>query len=131
MSRENVEVVKGIVEAVRRGDWDAALSAYDPAVELDHTRMPDGGMYHGPEGVRKFYGNWFSSWDEFEAKPERFIEVDDRVALLVEIRGRGRGSGIEVEMHAADIWTLRDGKVVRHVGYPDAAEALEELGMAD
>ena len=47
MSQENVEVVQTLVAASQRGDWEAALDTYDPAVELDESRMPDGGVYHG------------------------------------------------------------------------------------
>jgi hypothetical protein len=34
-------------------------------------------------------------------------------------------------MRAADVVTFEDGRIVRHVGYPDAAEALAELGLSD
>jgi hypothetical protein len=50
MSQENVEVVRGIVEAFMRRDCATALTGYDEAVELDQTRMPDGGVYHSTVG---------------------------------------------------------------------------------
>jgi ketosteroid isomerase-like protein len=34
-------------------------------------------------------------------------------------------------MRAADVMTLRGGKVIRQVGYPDASEALEALGLPE
>ena len=43
MAPENVEIVKGQMEADERGDSDTAMEAFDPAVELDQTRFPDGG----------------------------------------------------------------------------------------
>jgi hypothetical protein len=42
MSQENVEIVRGIIEAARRGDWETAIGEYDPDVILDQTRMPGG-----------------------------------------------------------------------------------------
>jgi hypothetical protein len=44
MSQENVEIVQALVAASQRGDWEAALDNYDPAVELDESRMLDGGL---------------------------------------------------------------------------------------
>jgi hypothetical protein len=34
-------------------------------------------------------------------------------------------------MRTATIWTIERGKVVRHVGYPNASEALEAAGLRD
>jgi SnoaL-like domain len=60
--------------------------------------------------------------------PERFIEDGDRVLALMTIEGRGKGSGVPVVIRSADLFTVRDGKIVSLVGYPDRAEALEAWG---
>ena len=39
-----------------RRDSATWLNGYDEAVELDQTRMPDGGIYHGHHGLRESYG---------------------------------------------------------------------------
>jgi ketosteroid isomerase-like protein len=93
--------------------------------------MPDGGVYHGREGVREFYSRWFGSWDHFHMEPERIIDAGDEVVALMEVRGKGRGSGAEVIMRPADVRRIEHGKVVRHVGYPVAADALEALGLRE
>jgi ketosteroid isomerase-like protein len=129
MSQENVEVVKGVVEAAMRRDWDAAMAAYDEGVVLDQTRLPDGGVYHGHEGVRAFFGQWFGAWNDLEIEPERMIDRGDQVIVILRFRGTGKGSGANVAMRAADIWTVKRGKVVRLVGYPAASEALEAAGL--
>ena len=43
--------------------------------------------------------------------------------------GRGRGSGVEMDNRIAWVWTYRDDKVVRVVGYEEPAEALEAVGL--
>ena len=43
------------------------------------------------------------------------------------IEGRGKGSGVPVVIRSADLWTIRDGKIVSLVGYIDRAEALEAV----
>jgi ketosteroid isomerase-like protein len=47
------------------------------------------------------------------------------------IEGRGKGSGVPVVIRSADLWTIRDGKIVSLVGYPDRAEALADTGLPE
>jgi ketosteroid isomerase-like protein len=131
MSQENVEVVRGIVEAFMRRDWATALTGYDEAVELDQTRMPDGGVYHGHHGMREFYGRWIGSWEDFRANPVEFIDAGDEVVVIMEISGTGKSSGAAVMMRSADVYTVTGGKVVRHIGYPEASQALEAAGLEE
>jgi ketosteroid isomerase-like protein len=133
MSQENVEIVRRIVEAAQRGDWDAAIAEYDEAVvwTRGEWRMPDGGIYYGHEGVRDFYTGWVGAWDDFHISLERLVDAGDRVVDINEVSGTGKGSGAPVSMRTGNVWTLDDGRVVRHVGYPDAAEALEAAGLRE
>jgi ketosteroid isomerase-like protein len=132
MSQENVEVVRALVMAAQRADWSAAIAPFDPEIVLDQTRMPDGGIYRGAAEVWSFYRRWFGTWDNLEIAPQRFIDLDgDRVLVLLSIRGTGKGSGVDVNMATADLYELRQGRVVRHTGYPDQAEALEAVGLRE
>jgi hypothetical protein len=38
MSQENVEIIKAVMAAFNRGDWDAALSYAAPNFRLDTSR---------------------------------------------------------------------------------------------
>jgi ketosteroid isomerase-like protein len=131
MSQENVEIVRGIIEAARRGDWETAIREYDPDVILDQTRMPGGGVYRGHRGVRVFYSGWVRSWDDFHTALERLIDAGEQVVDINEVSGRGRSSGVQVKMRTANIWTIERGKVVRHVGYPNASDALQAVGLSE
>jgi ketosteroid isomerase-like protein len=131
MSEKNVEIVRRIIAAAQRGDWEAALSGYDEGVVLDQSRMPDGGVYHGHEGVREFYGRWFGAWTDFRLESERILDSGDNVVDINESRGTGRSSGVAVKMRSANVWTIKRGKVVRQVGYPAASEALEAAGLSE
>jgi ketosteroid isomerase-like protein len=42
---------------------------------------------------------------------------------------RGRGSGEEVRLPTFHVFTLRDGKVIRHRSYRDRTDALEAAGL--
>jgi ketosteroid isomerase-like protein len=36
-----------------------------------------------------------------------------------------------VVIRSADLWTIRDGKIASLVGYPDRAEALDDMGLSE
>jgi ketosteroid isomerase-like protein len=131
MSQENVEIVRRIVEAAQRGDWDAAMAEYDETVVLDQSRMPGGCIYHGHQGVRDFYVSWVGAWDDFRIELERVVDAGELVVDINEVVGTGKGSGAPVRMRTGNVWTIEHGKVVRHVGYPVASEALEAVGLSE
>ncbi len=51
--------------------------------------------------------------------------------MFLRLIGKGRHSGIEVEMCVIDVLTFRDAKVTRHRLYADRAEALEAVGLQE
>jgi ketosteroid isomerase-like protein len=125
----NIELVREMMSAVP--DWERIRPRLHPDVVLDQRRMPDGDVYHGREAFGRFFERWFGTWDDLQFTPERFFEDGDRVLVLFRLQGRGKGSGVPVVIQAADIWTVRDGKIASLEGFPDRAEALEELGLSD
>ena len=88
--------------------------------------------YHGIEGVERFLSEWQDVWDglEFEVEDVR-AAPDGRVVSLVTQRGKGRNSGLAMEMEMAQIATLRNGKVTRIDNYEHRAEALEAAGLRE
>ena len=130
MSRENVEIVRRSTEAYNRGDLDEATSFMDPHIKWDMSRVPvpDPDVYRGFEGLRAFSESWEESWAALELEPQEFIDVGDQVVAVVRQAGRGRLSGAEVELSFAQLWTLRDGKIVRMEMYPNREAALEAAG---
>jgi ketosteroid isomerase-like protein len=58
------------------------------------------------------------------------VDAGDRVLVIERRRGRGKGSGVEVEQLACTIWTLRDGQVVAAETDLDPEAALRSVGSA-
>jgi ketosteroid isomerase-like protein len=56
---------------------------------------------------------------------------DDGVFLVVDVRGRGRGSGVDVEGTFAWLYRLREGNITRMDGYLSREEALEAAGLRE
>jgi ketosteroid isomerase-like protein len=135
VSREKVEIVRRLYDAVARHDSAAVLALYHPEAECDYSRVGWGdltgpGLYVGHEGLRRVYREWYEAWEGYEEELEELIDAGDEVISIVTGRGRGRASGVEVEnAHHAGVWTIRGGKVVRVVWFPSPEEALEAAGM--
>ena len=65
-------------------------------------------------------------------KTSLYIDADDRVACVTDWRGTGAGSGLTYSQRAAEVYTLRNGLIVRaELGFPDKAAALEAAGLSE
>ncbi len=137
MSEENVEIVRRIYEAASSGDSAAVYAMYDEAVEWDASRAPmprligGGRIYHGHDGLRTFFQERNAVWGEIEDVPQELIDAGEHVVSADTERGRGRSSGVEVEMAQYAVWTIRNGKVVRVVWFPTRGDALEAAGLSE
>lgn len=139
MSRENVTVVRRLYDAVARRDSATVLAIYHPEVVWDHTQneavaglMGGQTVYHGHEGVRQWSREWYEAWENVDAHLEELIDAGERgVVAVLNYRGRGRASGIEVEItRMAGVFEIRDGRVVRASWFRSRAEAVEAAGLA-
>ena len=131
-SSENLGVVRESWDAWLRGDLQGVLASYAPDVVWDMTHFRDWPErpYLGPEGVRRFLSEWREVWDDFEVGVEQFLEVPDgRVLELAWQRGKGRHSGLRMEMEWGQVLTVQDGKIVRVENYEDRGQALEAVGL--
>jgi mannose-6-phosphate isomerase-like protein (cupin superfamily)/ketosteroid isomerase-like protein len=132
-SRGNVEVVKNGWAAWIRGDLDAVLEVFDPAVEWDTTQLdgwPEDDVYYGHEGVRRFLEEWLGIWERFESGVEEYLEADgDRVLVICWQRGFGPRSHVPVQMDWAQICTLKNGLICRLEAYSDRHEAFTAAGL--
>ena len=136
MSRENVELVRRVYEAVGRNDGATVLELYAPDVEWDFSRSPiaaalEHKVYRGHEGLRRWWHEWREAWDSYEDCYLELIDAGDQVISVVASRGQGRASGIEVEYKQHGVWTIRLGKVLRVAWFESREEALEAAGLRE
>jgi len=73
MSEENVDVLRRALEAFRRRDNEAALAFYDPDIEI--RGILDDRVYRGLDGVREYFREWLSVWDEFISEVDEWIDA--------------------------------------------------------
>jgi ketosteroid isomerase-like protein len=121
------------MEAYSRGDYEAAVVGFDPAIEWSvHASLaPDATTYHGHEGVKQFWETWAEAISGMALEIEECRCIGhDRVLAITRAHGTGAGSGAPVASgRFAQIADFRDGRVVRVRLYGGVAPALEAAGL--
>jgi ketosteroid isomerase-like protein len=74
---------------------------------------------------------WLGAWESYTAEAEELIDAGDQVVVVHHEHGRGRGSGAEVDNRSANLFDVRNGKIVRRRPFPDRAEALEAVRLSE
>jgi ketosteroid isomerase-like protein len=135
MSRENVEIVRRALEAETPRDSATALALYDDALVWDVSRLNGAdfgeGVFHGHDGFRGWLRGWYAAWESTRNDVEDLIDADECVVSVMTQRGRGRTSGVQVDLRQYAAWTLRGGKIARVVWFPTREEALEAVGLRE
>ena len=143
MSQENVERLRASIEENARlvasegFDQEAAIAKmaelWDPEIELDASEsevsVPGlSGVCRGIEAVRQFWRDWYGAWDTLRFEYE-LVDAGDDVIMLLDLRMRGRYTGIEVPYgEFAWVFTFRDG-VVAQMKLMRRSDALEAAGL--
>jgi ketosteroid isomerase-like protein len=141
MSKENVEVVRGLipppevdlVSLVGDEELFAQLRAVlAPSVdpEVESVAIWQGGATHtGVDGLREMWRDWLQPWTAYHVSVEELIDAGDSVVVLVQDRGRRDDTDAEVEIRAGSVWEFRGGRIVRVQFLGTQDEALEAAGL--
>jgi ketosteroid isomerase-like protein len=113
--RDDVDVIREMYRAFNRGEYEASVEMLHDRVELHQApELPDSGSYYGKEEFQRGLALWLSGWEPgFQFLIEDATDLGDRVLMVVLLRGRGRGSGVELEDRFFHVWEVRDGKGFR------------------
>jgi ketosteroid isomerase-like protein len=133
VSQDNVETVREFTRLFEAGDRDAWRKYFDPAVVWDASAsgMPSAGVYHGHEGVERFFRDWLATWSDYEIETSEYIDEGDAVVVVYRQAGTGRGSGIRAERHFFGVYDLRDSKVVRFRMFESREQALDAADLRE
>ena len=133
MSSENLDLVRSILAAWKRGDFSATGWAH-PEIEWAFADEPEPGIWKGLSGMTKAHREWLGAWEDLRIVVEEYRELDDeRVLVLVHLTGRGKTSGLEsgqVRAKGAELFHVCGGKATTLVLYMDRDRALTDLGLA-
>jgi ketosteroid isomerase-like protein len=130
MSQENVEIIKGLIDAVNRQDWDTGFKDAAPGCEWDISRSagPWRGVYRLDQFRRLL--EFAGSREAIRLEPHEFIEAGDLVVMPGTTRVTGR-DGIEVSATGAFVFAIRDGAIERVSLYQERQETLEAVGLSE
>ena len=104
----------------------------DPGVvSVAHMPGAEPATYHGLHGLRAQWLDWLSPWASYRTEIEELIDLGDCVVAVVHDYGRREPDAPEVDLMAAAVWTVRDGRIVRAEFYADRAEGLASAGLAE
>ena len=133
MSQENVEIVKAFMSLYAAGDHRTWREHFDPDVVWDTsaTEMPSAAIYHGHDGVERFFREWLGAWTDYRMEVREYIDAGSAVVVVFHQSGIGRGSGVRAERDFFGVYDLRHSKVVRYRQYESRREALEAAGLSE
>ena len=133
MSEENVEILRRVYEQWARGDFSGNF--FDPDVEYSRigAETPDmEGRWLGLDQFLIAFREYLQALSDLRIEAERIIDLGgDRVLVLSRQTARGKQSGVPIEHEIGDLFTLRDGKIVRYTSYWNRADALEAAGLSE
>lgn len=133
MSHDDLEVVRRFYDAYNARDPDAW-----PSLVADEFRFQsafvgiEGRVYEGATGFSRYFADLDEAWEHFSLELRDVREAGpDRVLGLMQVHGRGRASGVEIDPSIAAVFHLREGKLVELQTFMDPAEALEAVGLRE
>jgi ketosteroid isomerase-like protein len=121
---------RGYTMIWREGRIEDALRGLEDDFEWVVPDHPEGAVRHGADSVIEFFREWVEPWEELELDWEIQEAGPDKALAVIDMRGRGRGSGVPAEMRFFQLWSFRDRRAVRMEMFWDLLEARRAAGLA-
>jgi ketosteroid isomerase-like protein len=133
MSSENVELLRTLLDAYNERGVEAMLPYIHPEFEVtvppSLSVEPD--TYRGHDGMRHYFESFAEVMDDVRFEADAFFDAGEQIVADTRLTTRGKETGLEVEQHVVQVWTVRDGRAVRAEVYPTREEALRAVGLED
>ena len=123
-----VELVRQAFEAWEQGDVEATLAVFDPEIEVfAPPEIGNPGTFHGIDGFMSWATAWLEVWDSFSQELASIEPVGERHVLVDSHQsGRGKGSGVKVELDVTYVYEIRNGLGVYLGIYRNHDDALAD-----
>ena len=101
----------------------------DPNVSWEVSDgFPFGGTYIGIDAVLNgFFPKLLEKFDDWNALPEEFFEVDDNVIVAGRYAGIVKSTKNKIDAPFVHIWTIKNGKATRLRQFTDTAKFHEVI----
>jgi ketosteroid isomerase-like protein len=108
---------------------DGDAYEYRPSRDLLPPDMAT--IYRGHEGYREFWRLWLDAFPDIRFDPEEILDLGDTTLVTVRQSAHGLGSGIAVATRVYQLFTFRNGLVIRQEDFLDRTDALEAAGLPE
>jgi ketosteroid isomerase-like protein len=124
MSQENLDQLAAVFERLFAGGSLGPELLAEDAVWVNPPDAVEPGTRHGADAFNEAIASVFAAWDDVRFETERVIDDGDRVVALGVLHGRLHASGMEVTSRHGEIWTFRDGRVIRMQWFNSHTETM-------
>ena len=134
MQPKPIEIIRDLYEATDRRDWTRVRASFadDIVLVVAPDVSTESGTFRGREDVSGWFGRWFSAFaSDYQLRVEDMRDLGDRFLVVQRHEGRGRTSGVAVEMRNVSLIWVRTGKVERIEIHGDLGALSEANGTPD
>jgi uncharacterized protein len=128
-TERNLDIIRGVYERYTAGDLEAIISSLASDVVWRSVGPPGqlrfAKVQQGCDGVRAYFQALTEDWEMLGYKVNEFIAQNDRVVALSDACLCHKQTGKIVATPIADVFRLRDGKIVEFCEFFDSAAAVE------
>jgi ketosteroid isomerase-like protein len=125
----DADQMRAVYDAFNRRNFDDLAALLDPEVvfveaELRGERARE---RRGRDRLLEYLDAWWDAWETVQWEVYDAREQDGRVLSLCTVRGRPRGTDVEVERGMAHISRFRDGRMLLSRSYVDVERAAQDF----
>jgi ketosteroid isomerase-like protein len=131
VSEANLDLVrKGYESFAATGRFAAQFAVEDFTWDMSKfSGWPEQQVYEGPQEADRFLREWTEAWEDWKLEVDSLHDAGERVVAVMRQGGRSRTTGMEVDMSFAQVWSIKNGQMVRMDMYAHAAEAMRAVGL--
>jgi hypothetical protein len=86
--------------------------------------------FPGPAGWLEGMRMWLATWQSWTIELAELVPAGDKVLGFSDLAGVSRTAGIEITQRSSEVWTFRDGLILRCDAYLTREEGLAAAGPA-
>jgi ketosteroid isomerase-like protein len=126
MSRENLETVQRLLDALNRRDVEGYLTCCTDDVELRPPTTAIEGAYEGRAGIRRYFAEIEDTGPDFRLDVDSIEAAGaNRVIAFLSATATGRASGAATNLPVTSVYDLVGGRIRRIRVFQDRTAAIE------